>query len=143
MFSIGRWAVILGGLLGIALTVALLTLPLMGACGTTTTSVNGGPQVTPSGCTNGNLIEMQGGRLEPVTWAYLLAMTGAAGAAVVLAWRATGAQARAGIVLGLGALLLAGMLLAGFSIGFFYAPAVLFVIVGGLLMALSRSTIPA
>lgn len=136
MFTLGRYATILGGITGVLVTLALLTLPLMGYCSTSMTSTDSQTVVR---CEQSNLIASQGGRLEFVTIAYLVAMTGIPAGASVVAWRSLRPNYASPVLLLILDLVLAiGMLIAGFSIGFFYAPAVLLILLGAFTMLVAK-----
>ncbi len=128
MQSIGRWSALLGGIWGVGVTFALLFLPVVQYCQSIITSA--GQQF--NGCLNKTLIESQGGRLEPITWIYLAAMLALSLIAVAVALRAKG-RARSFLLLFVGILLGIGGVIAGFSIGVFYLPAALLVLLGSVI----------
>jgi hypothetical protein len=120
---IASWLGIIGGFLGVATTFALLFLPILYTCSSVST---GGAFSTT--CTFQSLIEWQEGHLESVTWDYLGIMATLSALAMITAWASRLAKRRAFILLTLGIFLGAGMLIAGFSIGFYYAPTVFLIL---------------
>lgn len=132
---LARSLCILGGGWGVGITLALLLLPLMGSCHE---SITAGPDgiTSNSGCENQTLIESQGGVLQPITWLHLGMMSGLSLGAAAFAWKAREPKGRGVLILVIGTILAGGILLAGFSIGFIYAPAVLLILLGGALLTL-------
>src|SRR4051794_11068906 len=113
MFNVGRYATLLGSIAGILATIALLTLPLMQYC--SSSSPDTGNNQVVSRCEQTNLIASQGGHLELVTYVYLAAMTCLAAAVGVVMWRAKSATHTAPLLaLILGLILAFGVLIGGF-----------------------------
>lgn len=135
LVRLARSLCILGGAWGVGITLALLFLPLMGSCRESVTATPDGI-TSSSGCENQTLIESQGGVLEPITWLYLGVMSGLSLGAAAIAWKAREPKSRGVLILVIGTILAGGMLFAGFSIGFMYAPAVLLILLGGALLTL-------
>ena len=125
---LARRVAILGGLWGLAVTLALLSLPTVPFCGSVL-STNGDESV---GCGAMTLIQTQGGQLEPVTWLFLIVMAASSFGGLIAAWRHQSQSSLNGmIVVILGSVLGLGMVLASLSIGLYYLPTVLLFLVGG------------
>lgn len=134
LFKIGRLLALLGGAWGVSITLALLFLPILQYCTVTVSPLVPSltaPSIPVTNCGYTTLLESQGGGLEAVTWAYLGAMTGLSLLAIALSlatsrpnrWRGVG-------LLAIWTVLTLGMLIAGFSIGLYYSPAVLLLLLG-------------
>ncbi len=124
----------LGGLWGVGITFALLFLPIVQFCQSIITTsgqeFNGGLSKT--------LIESQGGQLEPVTWIYLAVMPILSLIALALAWRIRLAgRAKPLVLLCVGILLGIGAAIAGFSIGLFYIPGAISILIAAVLAVIS------
>lgn len=131
MFNLGRYTTILGSIAGILATLAVLTLPLMQSCSSSFPDTVNGPMLYH--CEQTNLIAYQDGHLELVTFVYLVAMTGLAAAVGVVMWQAKRATFTAPLLTVLLGLILAfGVVIGGFSIGLFWAPALILIELGAL-----------
>src|SRR5581483_7056805 len=92
-------------------------------------------------CSTETLFQMQEGQLQPVTWIFLTIMAGLSiGSGVVVLHALDGQRGHGALVLVLAILLTIGMLLSVLSIGLYYLPAVLLLLVGGAGMFLSKET---
>lgn len=137
--NFARWVALGGALWGIAITLAILLLPILPFCRSTRLAT--GSEFTE--CSTETLFQTQESQLQPVTWIFLTIMAGlSVGSGVAALYALDGQRGNGALVLVLAILLTIGMLLSVLSIGVYYLPAVLLLLIGGAGMFLSKETDP-